>query len=265
MLAALTSALFLLPACAPQDPLGYTDTPKLPNSEWRVHDRDRPRPTVVTPAAVPEVPSKAPSDAVVLFDGSQSEGVLKGWRGRDGDAAWKLVEDCADHVAMEVNGTGDIQTRQEFGDVQLHLEFQTAAEVHGDSQHRGNSGVFFMGRYELQILDSFENPSYADGQCAALYGQTPPRVNACRRPGEWQTYDVVFRAPRFEDGELKSPAKITVLHNGVAVHIDQEFIGETAHRNVARYNAHAARGPIRLQDHGNPMRFRNIWVRPLED
>ena len=199
--------------------------------------------------------SSAPSDAVVLFDGSG----LEAWRSGEADATWKVVGDY-----MEVNGTGSIQTRAEFGDVQLHLEFATPAEVKGNSQGRGNSGVFFFGRYEVQVLDSFENPTYPDGQCAALYGQFPPAVNASRGPGEWQTYDIAFRAPRFgEDGSVLEPARVTVIHNGVFVHVDKEMIGATAHRNVGKYSPHGPKGHIQLQDHGNPMRFRNIWVRPL--
>jgi hypothetical protein len=243
----------LLPAkvCA-QGP-GYTDTPKLPGSEFRVHDAARPRPPAVTPP--PLVPSPPPADAIVLFDGKD----LAKWTGKGGKAQWQV-----DGGVMTVNGTGDIETRQEFGDCQLHLEWATPAEVKGDSQGRGNSGVFLVGRYEVQILDSFENPTYADGQCAALYGQFPPLVNACRKPGEWQSYDIAFTGPRFgDDGRLLAPARITVIHNGLVVHANQELLGKTEHRALPRYEAHGPRGPIRLQDHGNPMRFRNVWIREL--
>jgi hypothetical protein len=234
---------------------GYTDTPKLPDG-WRVHDAMRPRPRAVDPGPAPERPMAPPADAVVLFDGSS----LANFRGRDGEARWALADG-----AMQVNGTGDLETVQHFGDCQLHVEWAAPSPAKGSSQGRGNSGVFFFGRYEVQILDSFENPTYADGQAAALYGQRPPLVNACRRPGEWQTYDIVFRAPRFaEDGSLVSPARVTVLHNGVLVHLDQPMLGATAHRALPRYEAHAATGPIRLQDHGDPVRFRNLWIRPLE-
>jgi hypothetical protein len=164
----------------------------------------------------------------------------------------------------EVNGSGDITTLADFGDCQLHLEWAAPAPARGTSQARGNSGVFLLGRYEVQILDSFDNPTYADGQCAALYGQTPPLANACRPPGQWQSYDIVFRAPRFAaDGTLVAPARATVFHNGVLVHLDQDFLGETTHRALPTYRPHADRGPIRLQDHGDAVRFRNIWVRPL--
>jgi hypothetical protein len=235
------TALLCLPACsapaqapAPQDhdaPVGYSDTPLLPDGRWRVHDIDRPVPDVVTPGEARD--DGPPSDAIVLFDGTD----LSAWRSGDQVAQWKLVGN-----AMEVNGTGSIETAASF---------------------RGNSGVFFMGRYEVQILDSFENRSYADGQAAALYGQHPPLVNASRPPGEWQSYDIVFIAPVFEGERLVAPARATVFHNGVLVHHDRPFIGATTHRSVAQYAPHPPQGPLALQDHGNPMRFRNIWIRPL--
>ena len=164
---------------------------------------------------------------------------------------------------MVVTGTGDIRTAQAFGSVQLHVEWRTPKEVVSSSQGRGNSGVFLMGRYEIQILDSFENPSYADGQAAAMYGQYPPMVNACRRPGEWQSYDIVFRAPVFNDKELVRPARVTVFQNGVLVHHARSFIGQAAHREVATYQPHDAKGPLKFQDHGNPVQFRNVWLREL--
>jgi hypothetical protein len=162
-----------------------------------------------------------------------------------------------------VNGTGDIETREHFGDCQLHIEWCAPAEVHGESQGRGNSGVYFAGRYEVQILDSHGNPTYADGQAAAVYGQFPPQVNACRRPGEWQSYDIVFTAPRFEGDRLREPAHVTVFHNGVLVHHAQELLGAAGHRTLPRYTPHPPEGPLRLQDHGNPVRFRNVWIRRL--
>lgn len=234
------------------DGVGYTDTPFLPGGQWRVHDKHRPVPPVVTPGQG----RAAPSDAVVLFDG----GDLSAWQSDGGgDAAWRLVDG-----AMEVNGTGGIRTRESFGDVQLHVEWASPADTGSESQGRGNSGVFLMGRYEIQVLDSFENRSYADGQAAALYGQRPPEVNACRGPGQWQTYDIVFEAPRFDGDELVRPARVTVHHNGVLVHHAVEFLGPTRHRQVARYEPHEATGPIALQDHGNPVRYRNLWVRRLD-
>jgi hypothetical protein len=229
---------------------GYDDTPVLPGSTWRVHDKARPHPPVVRPGDA----GSPPSDAIVLFDGKS----LAAWRGDAGDAGWRLVDG-----AMEVNGTGKVTTRAEFGDCQLHLEWMAPAKVEGASQGRGNSGVFLMGLYEIQILDSFDNATYADGQAAAIYGQRPPSVNSCRKPGEWQTYDILFRAPRFEGEKLVNPAVVTVVHNGVAVHHAEPLLGATAHRAVARYAPHPAKGPVVLQDHGNPVRFRNVWIRPL--
>ena len=165
---------------------------------------------------------------------------------------------------MVVNGSGSIVSAESFGDMQLHIEWATPSKVEGSSQGRGNSGVFLMNRYEVQILDSYDNKTYPDGQAAALYGQMPPAVNACRAPGEWQSYDIVFRAPRYEGGQVVQPARATVLHNGVVGHDAQEFLGRTTHRNVAKYeDEHPAEAPIALQDHGNPVRFRNIWVRRL--
>ena len=244
--AILAPVLALAAARGPLQGVGYTDTPHLPGGEWRVHDAERPVPEVVTPGDQ----GAAPSDAIVLFDGTGTDA----WTG----GPW-AVEDGA----MVVNGSGGIATQQAFGDCQLHLEWATPAEVKGDSQGRGNSGVFLMGRYEIQILDSFENRSYADGQAAAMYGQYPPDVNASRGPGEWQSYDIFFRAPRFEGEELLEPARVTVVHNGVVVHHAREFLGATAHRRVATYGPHPDKAPIRLQDHGNPVRFRNIWIREL--
>lgn len=202
----------------------------------------------------PGVGLAPPSDALILFNGKD----LSSWKSADKDARWKL-----DDGVMEVNGTGTIETRETFGDIQLHVEWAAPAVVESSSQGRGNSGVFLMGRYELQVLDSFDNRSYSDGQAAAMYGQYPPLVNACRKPGEWQTYDIVFRAPRFEGERLLKPATLTVLHNGVLVHDAEAFLGATAHRALAKYSQHAAQGPISLQDHGNPVRYRNIWVRRL--
>jgi hypothetical protein len=164
------------------------------------------------------------------------------------------------------SGKGDIQTKAEFTDIQLHLEFLTPSQTRGDNQRRGNSGVFLAGVFEIQVLDSFENPTYADGQAAAMYGQFPPLVNASRRPGEWQSYDIVFTAPRFTAAnQLVAPAIITVLHNGVLVHNARPFWGATAHGRIDPYLPSMSRGPIRLQDEGNPVRYRNIWLRELRE
>jgi hypothetical protein len=223
---------------------------------WPVHSEDRPRPAVVDPGpATP--PAPPPSDAIVLMDGTG----LDAWMGPgDGAPGWRV----ADGFVEVVGGTGSIRTRQEFGDIQLHVEWAAPPDPEGDGQGRGNSGVFLMGMYEVQILDSWENDTYPDGQNAALYGQAPPLVNASRPPGEWQTFDVVFRRPHFDaDGALERPARVTVFHNGVLVHDAATFTGQTVHGREASYAAHGDAGPIQLQDHGDPVRFRNVWVREL--
>ena len=232
---------------------GYSDTPLLPHEHWRVHDSARPLPPVVDPRPFVSVPP--PSGAVVLFDGRE----LAEWKSGAQNGQWKVESGEA-----EINGTGSIESKAAFGDCHLHIEWRTPAVVVGHGQERGNSGVFFMGRYEVQILDSYDNPTYADGQAAALYGQAPPVVNASRKPGEWQSYDIVFRAPRFDgEGEsatLVTPAYATVVHNGILVQDLVAFIGATKHREVATYSAHAPEMPLALQDHGAPVRFRNIWI-----
>ncbi len=229
-------------------------------SNWDVHDRERPRPAVVVtgPQDDESEARRPPSDAVVLFDGSS----LDAWQTPNGDdAPWK-VEDGTFEV---VPGTGGIRTRDGFGDVQLHLEWAAPDPPVGEDQDRGNSGVFLMGRYEVQILDSYENDTYADGQAAAIYGQYPPLVNAMRPPGQWNTYDVVFHRPRFDDaGTLLEPATLTVLHNGVLVQDHETLTGPSSHQSRPAYEAHADRLPIALQDHDHPVRFRNVWLRELE-
>lgn len=240
-------------------PIGYSDTPFLPGSRYRVHDGSRPQPRVVVPGteSTQEAPGKPPSDAIVLFDGTS----LDEWVGRDGGPAkWKVENGVMEVVPR----TGDIQTKREFGDCQLHIEWCAPVAVKGESQGRGNSGVFLMGRYEIQVLDCYNNLTYPDGTTAAIYGQYPPLVNACRKPGEWQTYDIIWEAPRFEGDRLVRPAIITVLHNGVVVHHHTELLGATGHRNLPTYTPHPPVGPLRLQDHGDPVRYRNIWIRPLK-
>lgn len=208
-----------------------------------------PEPVVVTPGASAADP---PSDAIVLFDGKD----LSKWK--DGQN-WVIRDGFA------TAAKSGIQTIDNFGDVQLHLEFATPAEVSGNGQGRGNSGIYFMGKYEVQILDSFENKTYFDGQCASIYKQTPPLVNACRKPGEWQTYDIVFEAPRFgEAGKVLRPAILTVLQNGVLVQNHFELHGGTFFHKPAEYTQHADKLPISIQFHGNPVRFRNIWVREIK-
>jgi hypothetical protein len=223
---------------------------------WPQHSMERPTPPV---ARAPEqrLPVPAPEGAIVLFDGSD----LSWWQRWDGAAAgWRV----ADGVMEVVKGAGGIETRVGFGDVRLHVEWATPEPAVGEGQDRGNSGVFLMGRYEVQVLDSYGSDTYADGQAAALYGQFPPRVNVSRAPGAWQAFDIEFRRPRFDTlGVLLRPARITVRHNGVLVHDDVALLGPTSHRVRAPYEAHADQLPIALQDHGHPVRFRNIWVQPL--
>lgn len=251
-------------AADPKKPnVGYDNTPKLP-SGWRVHDIARPQPTPVAPGAQL---GDAPADAIVLFNGTH----LDLWRGAkqdnrkkgrynpEGKALWKV-----ENGYMQCTPTGDLFTQQSFGDCQLHIEWQSGVPPKGHSQGRGNSGVFLMGLYEIQVLDCYENRTYADGSAGSVYGQTPPLVNACRKPGEWQVYDIVFQAPRFTDGKLASPAYITVFLNGVLVQHKTEILGPTSHKKLPVVKPHAAKLPIKLQDHNNPTRFRNIWIRELD-
>lgn len=196
----------------------------------------------------------------MLFDGSS----LVAWRAT-GSAATPARWRVADGYFEVVSGTGDIATKRDFGDVQLHLEWAAPLPVKGSGQGRGNSGVFLMGLYEIQILDSYENPTYPDGQAAAIYGQYPPLVNASRPPGEWQSYDILFRRPRFgPGGSLLAPAYVTLLHNGVLVQNNVALRGPTKHQQRPPYAVHPDRLPLILQDHGNPVRFRNVWIRELE-
>jgi len=232
------------------------ETQKSGLEKWAIHDMNRPLPPVVDPGpAGPPVP--APSDAVVLFDGKD----LSLWENaKGGPAGWKVENGYMEVVAK----TGSIRTKKGFGNCQLHIEWAAPALVSGEGQERGNSGVFLMDTYEVQVLDSFNNRTYADGQAAAIYGQYPPLVNASRGPGEWQTYDIIFHGPRFDaDGKLVEPARMTVFHNGVLVHDNVELTGPTAHKARPPYRAHADKLPLSLQDHGNPVRYRNIWLRAL--
>ena len=227
---------------------------------WKIHDPERPVPTAIDPgtASTQDLPGRPPSDATVLFDGKE----LSKWAHKDGSAAkWKVENGYAEVVAK----TGYIYTRESFGDCQLHVEFAEPVPPKGESQERGNSGVFLMGLYEIQVLDSYQSKTYADGQAAAVYGQYPPLVNASRPPGQWQTYDIVFHGPRFDkEGKLLRPARVTVLHNGVLVQDNVELSGPTAHGARPPYTPQPERLPLALQDHGNPVRYRNIWIRDLK-
>ena len=208
-----------------------------------------PKPTVIDVGPGPAVSAPVPSDATVLFDGKD----LSAWHGGE---QWII----ADGVATAAKG--GITTKQAFGDCQVQLEFATPEKIEGSGQGRGNSGLYLMGQYELQILDSHENETYFDGQCGAIYKQQPPTVNASRQPGEWQSYDIVFTAPRFgEQGQVAKPGSVTVLHNGVVIHNHFELQGATSYTEPPKYTQHADKLPMHIQFHGNPVRFRNIWLR----
>lgn len=238
--------------------LGYADTPLIPGQKWRVHDGARPQPRIVAPGDSFSHLATPPSDALILFNGRNLANFEKA---NKQPAGWKV-----ENGYMEVvPGSGTIQTKEHFSDFQLHLEFATPRKVQGRSQGRGNSGVIIFGDFEIQILDSFDNPTYPDGQAGAMYGQQPPRVNASKPPGEWQSYDIIFENARWINGKLTKKANVTVIHNGVAIHHKQEFNGTSLHRRVGKYTKPKTQGPIHLQDHGNPMRFRNIWIRKLGD
>lgn len=213
-----------------------------------------PEPKVITPG---NNVTDAPSDAIVLFDGKSASN----WQHANGDAVKWLV---ANNTLTVQKDAGNIQTKQKFGDCQLHIEWRTPAEVSGEGQGRGNSGIFLMGRYEVQILDSYNNKTYSNGQAASIYKQHTPLVNACRKPGEWQSYDIIFTAPRFSDnGGVLEPARVTVMQNGVLVQNNVTIWGSTQYIGLPTYEKHADKEPIVLQDHGNPTSFRNIWVREL--
>jgi len=231
-----------------------------PDPNWLDHDRTRPLPPEITPAtaSTQEKAGKAPSDATVLFDGKD----LSQWASMDGSPTKWIVQDGS----MEcVAGSGYVRTLQSFGDCQLHIEWATPTPAHGEGQDRGNSGVFFsLDRYEVQVLDSFGNKTYADGSAGAVYGQYPPLVNASLPPGQWQTYDIVYTAPRFDEAdELRAPARLTVFQNGVLIQNNVQLTGPTSWLERAPYRAHPEKQPISLQDHGHPVRYRNIWVREL--
>jgi hypothetical protein len=211
-----------------------------------------PVPKLVTPGNE----RKPPSDAVVLFDGTD----LSAWEREDsGVAEWRV-----ENGAMTVNGTGNIQTKESFGDVQLHLEWRTPSQAEGEGQERGNSGVFLQKRYEVQVLDSYDNRTYSNGQAGSLYKQYIPQVNASKGPGEWQTYDIIFNAPQFNaDGSVDTPARVTVFHNGVLIQNSVELKGPTVYVGEPFYTAHPIEQPLMLQDHGDAVSYKNIWLREI--
>jgi len=238
-------------------PRFYGDPPD-DHHPWAVHDGNRPQPKAVTPGAfsTPEQPGKPPSDATVLFDGTD----LSKWQMDNGEPAKWLV---ADGCVQVVPKTGVMRTKETFGDCQLHIEWATPSKVEGDSQGRGNSGVFLMGLLEIQVLDSYNNITYADGHAGAYYGINPPMALPVRPPGEWQVYDIVFRRPIYKDGQPVDPGYITVFLNGVLVQDHTQLEGPGTHMTRTKPGPFPAKGPLTLQDHGNPMRFRNIWYRDL--
>ena len=266
------------------DDLGFTDTPMLPGLPYHVHDPDRPHPAVVTPASQPGGP---PSDAIVLFDGKDLsqwtfQGRAPGGGGGGGGGGramtdemraqmqktqaslpplgWKLENGYVEVIPR----AGDMVTKEKFGDVQVHVEFQMPENIQGRSQNRGNSGVLLQSRYEIQVLDSFQSPTYADGQLGAIYGQWPPLVNAARKPGEWQSYDIVFEAPVFEGEKLVKPAYFTVFLNGLLLHNHKESMGPMVYRQVAHYVTQPAEDSLLLQNHNQPVRYRLVWARRLK-
>lgn len=234
-----------------------------------VHDMD---PSLLPPVITPEDnPAKPPSDATVLFDGTDKKLSAEWVSGNGEKPKWKV--DTEKGYMEIVKKGGDIRTTKSFGNCQLHIEWASPTPPKGTSQERGNSGIYFMGRYEVQVLDSYtadnykDNRTYADGQSAALYGQYPPIVNACRKPGEWQTYDISFLAPQFDqDGNVTRKARVTVIHNGIVVQNNVEYWGPSGHKvKNPQYSRHRDKEPISLQDHGSPVRYRNIWIRELPE
>ena len=236
--------LLLLIATGLFSSLTFAQDPKL-TEDWTR------KPAIVTPGCQ----QAPPSDAIILFKKAKD---ISNWVGRTGPAKWKTS--CR---KMMVNGTGDIVTKEKFGDCQLHVEFRTPRKVVGEGQGRGNSGVYIQTLYEVQVLDSYINETYYNGQAGAVYKQSPPMVNASRKPGKWQAYDIVFRAPRFaDDGSLSKPASVTVFHNGILVQDHFELKGPTVYAGYPKYEKHGDM-PLLLQDHGNPVSYRNVWIRKL--
>jgi len=227
---------------------GYSDTPMQPWSGFHVHDADRPAPKRVDPGPF-TASAPAPADAIVLFDGKD----LSQWQSNN----WRVVDGCVEASA------GNLTSKQGFGDCQIHLEWLVPTNFTGHMFDRGNNGVLLMGLYEIQIYDSFSEKLYSDGQCGAVYGQTPPLSNLCPTPAEWHSYDIFFTAPKFADGKIVQPARVTVIHNGVLVQNHQEIYGETGHRDLPEYKQKVSTGPLTLAGHTCPVRLRNIWLRQL--
>jgi hypothetical protein len=230
---------------------GYKDTPIQPWSGFHVHDPDRPKPKRVDPGPAPAQPAPVPADALVLFGGRD----LAQWEPTD----WKAVDGCLESV-----GHSHLTTKRSFGSCQLHVEWKAPDPPEGSLMNRGNNGVELMSFCEVQVFDSYTVKIYPDGQAAAVYAQTPPRVDPSRAPGQWQIYDILFTAPKFSGGKLSQPARITMLFNGVVVHLDQEIYGTTRHAELPSYDGVKEKGPLVLLGHNNPVRFRSIWIRPLE-
>jgi len=246
-------------ALAQQPSASPAPTPPLqPDGNWHVNDLKRPAPPIVTPGSfsTPEAPAQPPSDAIVLFDGTDTTQ----WETSKGEPSpWK----CENGVMVTTKI--DIQTKQKFGDIQLHVEYAEPTPPTGSSQGRGNSGIFLMGLFEIQVLDNYNNPTYPDGQAGSVYSQTPPMANACRPPGEWQTYDIGFTTPRLDpQGKVITPAYVTVFHNGVLVQNHTAIVGPTVHGHLTDYHSvHTSEGPLKLQYHNNSVRYRSVWLRPL--
>jgi hypothetical protein len=258
----IANALLSLAATANAANVGspfYGDAPD-EHHPWAVHDHNRSQPKLVTPGTFSsqDQPGKPPSDAVILFDGTD----LSKWEADEGEGVptkWVVK-----NGAMEcVPGSGYIRTKEKFGDCQLHVEWAAPTKVQGESQGRGNSGVFLMGRVEIQVLDNYNNPTYADGFAASVYGVNPPLANALRPPGEFQTYDIVFRRPIYKDAKAIDPGYVTVFENGVLVQDHTMLEGGTGHMARSKPGPFPETGPLKLQDHGNPVRYRNVWYRPL--
>jgi hypothetical protein len=257
----LSASIVAAQVAAQKEVIQYVDTP---SGRWMVHDDARPAPRTVHPGTcgLAGQPAKPPSDAIILFDGRD----LSKWTDEKGQPSKWLVRDG---YLESVRGAGYVRTRQEFGSCQLHVEFATPSVASGSDQNRGNSGIFLHGYYEVQVLDSFENSTYADGQCGALYGRAVPLVNASCGPGEWQAYDIVYHRPVFDaSGKVSRKARFTILHNGVLIQDNVELQGGTGwvgRHSVTDYVAHGDKGPLMFQDHSSPVRFRNVWIRELAD